>query len=535
MTELEFLYENKIILIQCNKDEKMINYFQKFFTKTELDKNSVYFSYHEKILSGEDYEKKIEDIMNEEDKQANKMRIIVKLIGNKDINRFVKSKTIICPECGENCFIKIEGYKVTLFNCRNGHEVKDINFDEYEKKQKIDISKIFCENCKEKNKSLTFEKKFYRCLSCKKNLCPICKCKHDKNHIFIDYDIKDYICEEHNDLFIKYCCSCKQNLCLYCKDHDSHECISFERIIPNIDDLKNNITKLRKKLDKFNEKIKMIINKINKVKENMEIYYNIYNDMLNNFLNKNRNYELIQNLNEITANNHNISKDIKIVIFEPIINKFETLMDIYDKMINDNITENYDNGNKYIGGIENGLRNGKGIMLYANGDKYKGYWKNGLFNGKGVYYLSNGDKYEGDYLNDMKEGKGIYYCSNGDRYEGEWKNNKMEGKGIYYYRNGNKYEGEYKKGKREGKGKYYYNNGDIYDGDWKEGKMEGKGIYYYSNGYRYEGDYKHDKREGKGIFYNNNEERQMGDYLDDKCVGKHVMLNNKGEISVKDF
>ena len=537
MTNLEFFYLNQTILIQCSKDEKMISSFEKFFTKTKLDKNSVYFIYQQKVLNKEDSEKKIEDLMSKEDNQVNKMRITaIKNQNESIINPFAKSKTVICPECRENCLIKIEDYKVTLFDCKNGHEVKDIYLNEYKNKQKIDISKIICENCKEQNKRLTYQNNFNRCLTCKIDLCPICKVKHDKTHIIIDYDKKDYICEEHNDLFIKYCCSCKQNLCLFCKAHNSHKCISFEKIIPNIDDLKNWITKLRKKLDKFNEKIKEIIDKMNKIKENMEIYYNLYYEMIDNFDNKNRNYELIQNLNEINSNRiQKISKDIKIVIFEPIINKFEILMEIYEKMINDNITENYDNGNKYIGRIENGLRNGKGTMFYKNGDKYEGYWKNGLFNGKGVYYLSNGDKYEGDYLNDIREGKGTYYCSNGDKYEGEWKNNQMEGKGIYYYQNGNRYKGEYKKGRKEGKGKYYYNNGDKYDGDWKEGKMEGKGIYYYNNGYRYEGDYKRDKREGKGIFYNNNGERQIGDFLDDKCVGKHVILNSKGEISVKDY
>lgn len=338
MTQLEFLYENQTILIQCNKDEKMINSFEKFCTKTRLDKNSVYFKYQQIILSREDYEKKIEEVMDEKDKKTNKMRITAILIGNKDIiNKSAKSSTIICPECGENCFIKIEDYKVTLFNCKNEHEVKDIYLDEYEKKQKIDISKIICENCKEQNKSLTYENKFYRCLTCKINLCPLCKNSHDKSHNIIDYDKKDYICEKHNDSFIKYCCSCKQNLCLYCKDHNSHECISFEKIIPNIDDLRNGIEKLRKKLDKFDDKIKELINKMNKIKESMEIYYNIYKDMINNFLNKNTNYELIQNLNEITASNHKISKDIKIIIFEPFINKFEILPFNHQKISFENL------------------------------------------------------------------------------------------------------------------------------------------------------------------------------------------------------
>ena len=62
---------------------------------------------------------------------------------------------------------------------------------------------------------------------------------------------------------------------------------------------------------------------------------------------------------------------------------------------------NYENG-RYIGNVNNGLREGKGIMNYNDGDRYEGDWKNGI-----------------------KDGKGIYYCNNGTKKEGEWQDNKL--------------------------------------------------------------------------------------------------------------
>ena len=64
MTQLEFLYESQTILIQSNKEEKMRIAFEKFFIKTRIDRNSICFLYHQKVLNCEDSEKKIEDVMN---------------------------------------------------------------------------------------------------------------------------------------------------------------------------------------------------------------------------------------------------------------------------------------------------------------------------------------------------------------------------------------------------------------------------------------------------------------------------------------
>ena len=62
----------------------------------------------------------------------------------------IKSKEIICPKCKENILIKINEYKINLFNCKNNHNIDNILLNEYE--NNIDISKIICDKCKLKKK-----------------------------------------------------------------------------------------------------------------------------------------------------------------------------------------------------------------------------------------------------------------------------------------------------------------------------------------------------------------------------------------------
>ena len=58
-----------------------------------------------------------------------------------------QSKEIICPECKEIIRIKIEDYKIILFDCKNGHIINNLTFDKFEESQIIDESKIICANC----------------------------------------------------------------------------------------------------------------------------------------------------------------------------------------------------------------------------------------------------------------------------------------------------------------------------------------------------------------------------------------------------
>ena len=88
--------------------------------------------------------------------------------------------------------------------------IENILLEKYENTQEIDISKIICNICKINNKGHTFNNNFFVCNTCKENICPLCKSKHDKEHKIINYEQKDYICDMHNELYIKYCTTCKK-------------------------------------------------------------------------------------------------------------------------------------------------------------------------------------------------------------------------------------------------------------------------------------------------------------------------------------
>ena len=59
------------------------------------------------------------------------------------------------------------------------------------------------------------------------------------------------------------------------------------------------------------------------------------------------------------------------------------------------------------GELENGKRNGWGIMILANKDKYEGCYKDGYREGYGEQINSNGDQYKGEWKNNKKNGQGF--------------------------------------------------------------------------------------------------------------------------------
>ena len=189
------------------------------------------------------------------------------------------------------------------------------------------------------NLNKSYNKKFYRCNKCKMNICPICAIKHN-GHNIINYKEKNYICEIHNELYPSYCDACKKDMCSMCeKSHNnqstnlifrffnSHEIISYGKIITEEEEIKKKIKELEEIINIFNDTIDMIIYKLNKIKENIKIYYKINKDILNYV--KNKNYKILQNINEIK--NNNIINDIKEINND---NKYrlEKLMNIYNKM-----------------------------------------------------------------------------------------------------------------------------------------------------------------------------------------------------------
>ena len=299
--------------------------------KTKIDMNLVYFIYSGNIIMNE--ELSFEEISNNEDKIRNKINInvIEKNIISKEI---IKPKEIICPKCNESIKMYIEDYNIFLYECKNGHEIDNISFDEFEKSQNINISKIKCEECKIINKKETYNNEFYICYKCKKNICPKCKTNHDKTHNIINYDNKNYLCEKHNQLYNLYCIKCKKNICIYCEnEHNNHNIIYFKEEFQNIKELKRKSKELKEKIDKLKHNIKEIINLLNKTMKHIEYYYKISNEIINNFDNKRLNYEILNNIKIINNNNNIIIEDLNNIINDDNINnKFNKIFTIYDKI-----------------------------------------------------------------------------------------------------------------------------------------------------------------------------------------------------------
>ena len=234
------------------------------------------------------------------------------------------------PTCNENSFIKLNEYKISL-ECNNGHKFNDIIFNEFNNNQKIDLSKIICEDCKKVNKFNTYDQQFFRCLTCKKNLCPLCKSKHDKNHDIIDYEQKNYICSNHNENFSSYCNNCKINLCIECESShkDKENIIMFRDLLPKKDLIKSQLNELKIKIDIYKEVIDKLKQDLDNIILNLEIYYSLNDNLIKNYEKKKRNYQMLINIKEMGNNNDKILSELKHLEIEK-----EKNFDLYSYTLN---------------------------------------------------------------------------------------------------------------------------------------------------------------------------------------------------------
>ena len=320
MIEVEFIFQSNKYYNQYKKEESMKVICQNFISKIGEKFEDYQFLYNGQLIN---FQLTFNGQANELDKRQGKMTILVNLYKNEeDIKKEVKSKVIICPKCQEISLINVENYTITIFDCKNNHKVDNIHFKQYDNFQKIDESKIVCDNCKDNNKYESYEHKFYKCLSCKQNLCPLCKSKHNEDHVIINFNEKNYICEEHNEKFNSYCNNCKKNLCLICEsEHQDQE---------NIFEFRNII----KKYDAFNT-----------INENLDIYYNINLNLIKIYK-KFRNYQLLKNVNNIYNSNNLILNDInKITNSNKLIDVLNNSFDLYNKMKTNYQFDNNNNNN----------------------------------------------------------------------------------------------------------------------------------------------------------------------------------------------
>jgi hypothetical protein len=127
------------------------------------------------------------------------------------------------------------------------------------------------------------------------NICPLCKLKHEKDHILIDYELKNYSCNIHGEKYISYCETCNKNLCEICEiEHKNHNYNSLTKLITNKE---NNTNELRIKIDNLKKEVNDIKNdnKFNKFQSKKYILKNSLEKNINKRIKKLENVALYIN------------------------------------------------------------------------------------------------------------------------------------------------------------------------------------------------------------------------------------------------
>ena len=311
---IKFIYNGQELIVQAQKGKQMKDIIQGYLTKIQKEQKDVYFLYNGIVLDSN-------KTLNEINSLSSEIVILVydAIINeekDKDKEKEIHySNDIICPTCGESCIVTFSGYKLNLTSCDNGHEMKNILFQNFKDSQKINEGQIKCNKCGN-NKENTFEHKFYICHNCKINLCPLCETKHNRAHKIFDYESKKCMCKIHGEKMISFCNQCKKNLCDLCTlEHDKNHKIIYHREI--IDNSKiTNLKELRNKIDELKNEINNLINDLNLLLNNLEIYYNINNNMVKNFNVNNKNFQILSNMKNLNDFNNEIIKNINDIIKE---------------------------------------------------------------------------------------------------------------------------------------------------------------------------------------------------------------------------
>jgi len=328
MSLIIFIYNSLEIPIPFNENELVSSIVQRFCLKVNVDHTNLSFLYNGFILN----EQLIVNSMHPDNE--NKIKI---LVNNNQTQTMIgpymkKCDSIICPECKESSIITIKDYHISFSQCKNGHNIENILLDKFNETQNEDISKILCGKC---NRSMNniYANKMFICFDCKINLCSLCEHIHDKSHTIKDYEQKYYICGNDGENYTSYCKTCKKNLCLSCvNEHDNHDLVPFSALILNKNKLKQQNENLKKDIDKFKNLVNDIKNKLDKVSENLDIYFDINTILTNNSNKSYRNYEELVSLKEIN-NNNTIQTDInKIINDNNINNQIIGILDMYKKM-----------------------------------------------------------------------------------------------------------------------------------------------------------------------------------------------------------
>ena len=129
-------------------------------------------------------------------------------------------------------------------------------------------------------------------------------------------------------------------------------------------------------------------------------------------------------------------------------------------------------------------------LKFKNGDKYVGEMRDGKRNGRGTLTWASGNIYVGEFKDDNINGQGTHIFTDGRKYVGEWKDNKTNGQGSYTFPDGKIIVGEFKDGNVHGHVNYTFPDGRVYVGEFKNNAANGQGTLTHPDGRREEGIWK---------------------------------------------
>ena len=342
LIDLIIKFEKKEIKLNTERNNLLIKIINDICSKENI-KISDFIFFHEGEQLIIDDKLKIGDIYKDnEDNNIIKITAVSIIKdkeqkNEKDIGKII-NKNIICPKCKRYIMIHFDDYKINLSKCDKDHMFRNILLNNFYSTQQYD-SKLLLSQQKENNLKIDISQE---CAP-----TPISSFKSSSKEI--NNDVIDNInyystqCIKHNVKYSSYCLDCKKNLCSECElnhniNRDSkfiHKIIHFYEILSNNDEyinkLKNEMEKFRLKLALLKIEINKITNILNNVMSNYEIYYKIYNDMVSNYNIETRNYHVLKNITNIKLDE--VFQDIDRINEEGhFFIKFEKIYEIYNKM-----------------------------------------------------------------------------------------------------------------------------------------------------------------------------------------------------------
>ena len=302
---LKIEYQNQITEIPIEPSQKLSDIFEEFCSNKNIEKHSVYFCFNERVVYDE---LEVHDYLNYNGKERRSINLSVT---KRKSDYLKRSNNLICPICGEITQMKIENFLISIFGCKYNHTIDSLEPAIFDDIQLINLSKIHCQKCKAKSKYGVPGNTFFYCQMCDMNLCPSCKSSHNGSHFIVDYDYKYNYCFKHKTQFSSYCKTCKENICFTCEDaHLNHEIISFQKLIMEGEGMKDDMEELNEAVSGLNDTLEEIKESLEKESDCFSGIYDYYNNNINKFNPKIKNYHYLKSFSTLKENYSSIIKDI---------------------------------------------------------------------------------------------------------------------------------------------------------------------------------------------------------------------------------